>query len=71
MVALRLGLSLPTDRHRALPDVLLTARILLQLLELGKIRSLEELRTRASPNRKDRSHSLGKRPITFPYKSWQ
>ena len=48
-VALRLGFTLPTVRHRALPDVLLTARILLKLSALGNIRSVEELRARATP----------------------
>lgn len=44
----RLEIDLPTDRHRALPDVLVTARVLLKMLEYGGIRSLDELRQRAS-----------------------
>jgi len=43
MVARRLGLTLPAARHRALPDVLLTAHALLKMIELGEIGSLEEL----------------------------
>ena len=48
VVGLRLGLSLPTDRHRALPDVLLTAQALLKMIEKGNIASLGDLRRRAS-----------------------
>ena len=43
VVALRLGLEMPTDRHRALPDVLLTAQALLKMIETGKITSEEDL----------------------------
>lgn len=43
----RLGLELPTNRHRALPDVLLTAQALLKMLETASITSLDELRSRA------------------------
>lgn len=46
--AKRLQLPLPSMRHRALPDVLLTAQIFLRLLEQGKIQSLSELREKAS-----------------------
>jgi len=48
IVSLRLGLTIPTQRHRALPDVLLTAQALLKMLETGKIQSIEELRKSAS-----------------------
>ncbi|MFH0851818.1 MAG: 3'-5' exonuclease [Candidatus Peregrinibacteria bacterium] len=41
------GLSVPKNLHRALPDVLLTAQVLLKMLEIGKITSLEELRKKA------------------------
>lgn len=41
-------LQLPADRHRALPDVLLTAQILLKMLEEGRIQSMDELRRKAS-----------------------
>jgi DNA polymerase III epsilon subunit-like protein len=44
----RLGLMMPTDRHRALPDVLLTAQVLLRLIDIAEIRSLEQLRKMAS-----------------------
>jgi len=48
VLALRCGLVLPTDRHRALPDVLLTAQAFLKMMEKGNIRSLDELRKRAA-----------------------
>lgn len=35
------------DRHRALPDVLQTAKILLKMLEEGRIQSMDELRRKA------------------------
>lgn len=38
---------LPPDRHRALADVLLTAQVLLKLLDHGHIHSFEELKRRA------------------------
>jgi DNA polymerase III epsilon subunit family exonuclease len=47
IVGLRLGLPLPRERHRALPDVLFTAQILLKMLEIGQIQTLDELRRRA------------------------
>ncbi len=49
-VATRLGIVLPQEgRHRALPDVLLTAQVFLKLLERGQIRSLPELKSKAIP----------------------
>lgn len=36
------------DRHRALPDVIQTAKILLKMLEEGRIQSMDELRRKAS-----------------------
>lgn len=42
------NLPLPQDRHRALPDVLQTANVLLKMLEKGRIQSMDELRRRAS-----------------------
>jgi len=48
VVGLRVGLTLPADRHRALPDVLLTAQALLKMIEKGNIASLEDLRCKAS-----------------------
>lgn len=47
-VARRLNLTMPTDRHRALPDVLLTANALLNMLSRGNIQTLEQLRTLAA-----------------------
>lgn len=44
----RLQLPLPTDRHRALPDVLLSANALLKMLDMAKIDSLEKFRAKAS-----------------------
>jgi DNA polymerase III epsilon subunit len=48
VLALRCGLTLPVDRHRALPDVLLTAQAFLKMIERGNIRSIDELRKRAA-----------------------
>lgn len=48
ILALRCGLTLPTNRHRALPDVLLTAQAFLKMIEKGGIRSMDELRKRAA-----------------------
>lgn len=47
VVSAKFGLVRPTNRHRALADVLLTAEALLKMLEIGNIRSMEELRRRA------------------------
>ncbi len=47
-VARRLNLTLPQARHRALPDVILTAHALLKMVELGEIRSMDDLRSIAS-----------------------
>lgn len=44
----RFGLPKIDGRHRALPDVIQTAKILLKLLDHGKITSMDELRRRAS-----------------------
>ncbi len=43
----RFGIPLPEGRHRALPDVLQTAKILLKMIEGGRIQSLDELRRRS------------------------
>ena len=43
----RFHMPLPQGRHRALPDVLLTAQIFLKMLDAGKIQSMDELRRRA------------------------
>lgn len=47
-VARRLNLTLPQARHRALPDVILTAHVLLKMVELGEIMSMDDLRSIAS-----------------------
>jgi len=47
MVTQRLSLELPEGRHRALPDVMLTAQALLKMMEMGNITSLDELREKA------------------------
>lgn len=44
----RFGMSLPEGRHRALPDVLHTAQILLKMVDAGHIQSMDELRRKAS-----------------------
>lgn len=47
IVGKRLGIAPPESRHRALPDVLLTAQVFLTLLQKGKIISIEELKRKA------------------------
>lgn len=47
-VARRLNLTLPKARHRALPDVILTAHALLKMVELGEITNIDDLRSIAS-----------------------
>lgn len=47
-VARRLNLTLPQARHRALPDVLLTAHALLKMMELGGITTMDDLRSISS-----------------------
>jgi len=47
-VARRLNLTLPKARHRALPDVILTAHALLKMVELGEITNMDDLRSIAS-----------------------
>lgn len=44
----KFGLVLPAARHRALADTLLAAEVFLQMIDQGKIRSLEDLRKKAS-----------------------
>lgn len=48
IVAQRLKLNIPENRHRALPDVLLTANALLAMLTQNNIQTLEDLRKAAS-----------------------
>lgn len=47
VVGSRLELEIPQERHRALPDVILTAQALLKMIEIGKVQSIEDLRVRA------------------------
>ena len=49
-LAERLQIPLPTpeERHRALPDVILTAKALMKMVEQNHIHSMDELRRRAS-----------------------
>jgi DNA polymerase III epsilon subunit len=49
-LAERLQIPLPTpeERHRALPDVILTAKALLKMVEQNHIHSMDELRRKAS-----------------------
>jgi len=47
VLANRLGLERPTNRHRALPDVLLTAQALCKMIAMEGISSIEELRQKA------------------------
>lgn len=46
-VSARLGITMPTDRHRALPDVIMTAQVLLKMIEQGNISDIEQLRRMA------------------------
>ncbi|MBT3835431.1 3'-5' exonuclease [Candidatus Peribacteria bacterium] len=43
----RLGIQAEEMRHRALPDVLMTAQAFVKMIEIGKISSMEELKRRA------------------------
>jgi DNA polymerase-3 subunit epsilon len=43
-VARRLSLTIPQARHRALPDVILTAHALLKMIEIGEITNFDDLR---------------------------
>ncbi|MFH0769825.1 MAG: 3'-5' exonuclease [Candidatus Peregrinibacteria bacterium] len=47
IVGARLGITLPTALHRALPDVLLTAQAFVKMLSAGKIERMEDLRRMA------------------------
>lgn len=47
-VAERLELPIPVDRHRALPDVILTANALLRMTQAANITTLESLRSVAA-----------------------
>jgi DNA polymerase-3 subunit epsilon len=43
----RFSMPLPQGRHRALPDVMQTANILLKMIDFGHIQSCDELRKKA------------------------
>lgn len=47
-VSRRLNLTIPQARHRALPDVVLTAQALMKMTEAAGISSIDELRKKAS-----------------------
>ncbi len=47
-VSRRLGLTLPQARHRALPDVMLTAHALLRMIDQGGLMNIEDIRSIAS-----------------------
>ena len=47
-LGLRLGLEIPEARHRALPDVVLTAQALLKMIEMSEVTSMDNLRRLAS-----------------------
>lgn len=42
-VGRRLGLQIPSARHRALPDVILTAHALQKMIEIAELQNIEEL----------------------------
>ncbi len=46
-VSARCGVVMPSNRHRALPDVLMTAQSLLAMMKKADIRTLEQLRKMA------------------------
>ncbi|MDP6561942.1 MAG: 3'-5' exonuclease [Candidatus Peribacteraceae bacterium] len=50
-VAARYQLNMPSDRHRALPDVLMTAEALLKMIEQADIKTIEQLRKLAGKQR--------------------
>lgn len=66
----RLQITLPSaqDRHRALPDVLVTARALLKMIEHGKIQSMDELRRRARLANAAAAAAVPAGPKVDPYK---
>ena len=50
-VAARYKIQMPGDRHRALPDVLMTAQALLKMIEEADIKTIEQLRKLAGKQR--------------------
>lgn len=47
VISERFNMPLPENRHRALPDVIQTAKLLLKMIDQNKIVSLDELRRKA------------------------
>lgn len=47
-VSARMGISMPENRHRALPDVIMTAQALLKMIQEGNIENIDQLRKMAS-----------------------
>lgn len=43
----RLDLQIPEARHRALPDVILTAKALMKMIDMGDVQSIDQLRKMA------------------------
>lgn len=50
-VSSRLKIPMPQNRHRALPDVIMTAQALLKMIEEADIRTLDQLRKLAGKER--------------------
>ena len=46
-VSARMGISMPENRHRALPDVIMTASALLKMIQDGNIENIDQLRKMA------------------------
>ncbi len=51
VLSMRLGIEMPETRHRALPDVLMTAKALLKMMNEGDIGTIEQLRKLAGKQR--------------------
>lgn len=47
VLSARLKIDMPSNRHRALPDVLMTAQALLKMINAGNISTIEQLRKMA------------------------
>lgn len=48
VIGRRFNLEMPTDRHRALPDVILTAQAMLTMMEQANMTDIDQLRKAAS-----------------------
>ncbi|MCA9371190.1 MAG: 3'-5' exonuclease [Candidatus Peregrinibacteria bacterium] len=51
VLSARLHIAMPQHRHRALPDVLMTAQALLNMIDAGNITTIEQLRKLAGKQR--------------------